>query len=410
MSAVDIAIVGSGLVGGSLACALRHLPFKLVLIDSAPVCPPHEAGADERFIALALGSQRILGAIGLWPAIAPFAEPILGVHVSERGGCGFTRINHREEGVEALGYVAPARAIELAIQAQLEGMGQLQILRPAALLEHRLTPEGIELVVQTAGQRQIITSRLLVAADGRDSTIRQRLGIKVEGHDYDQDAVITTVEVDHPRPGWAFERFTETGPLAFLPMTGGRYSVVWCCRSEQTAELMGLEDEAFSERLQGRFGWRLGRLGLPSARQVYPLQLRVIRQTVHERLVLIGNAAHTLHPVAGQGFNLGLRDVAALAEVLADAVQQGQDPGKPATLAAYRRWRGQDPYLTALLTDTLARVFLPDFWPVRLARNLGLLGLDLIPPARHRLARRLMGLGGRLPRLARGLALEGQHG
>lgn len=407
---VDVVIAGGGLVGGSLACALGPLPLSLALIESSPPCPPNRPAPEERAIALALGSQRILNAIGLWPAIAPFAEPILRVHVSERGGCGFVRIDCREECLEALGYVALARDLERTIQERFEAIPNLQVLRPACLLDHRLRTGHIELEVQVADRRETLRTRLLVAADGRDSMIRERLRAKVEGYDYGQDAIAAAVEVSHPRPGWAFERFTDTGPLALLPLTDGRYSVVWCCRPDQTTELMGLDDGAFSERLQGRFGWRLGRIGSPSARQVYPLKLRLVRRTVYERLVLIGNAAHTLHPVAGQGFNLGLRDVAALASVLAQASRAGGDPGGAETLASYRRWRGRDQQLTALLTDALARVFVPNLWPLRLARNLGLLGLDLIPPARHRLARRLMGLSGRLPPLARGVSLEAGHG
>jgi Ubiquinone biosynthesis hydroxylase, UbiH/UbiF/VisC/COQ6 family len=268
---------------------------------------------------------------------------------------------------------------------------------------------GVALDIQVGDERRGITTRLLVAADGGDSSVRDRLGIRVEGHDYGQDAVVTTVLADRPCPGQAFERFTDTGPLAMLPMPGGRYSVVWTCRPTETAELLALTESDFSARLQARFGWRLGRLSAPSPRQAYPLRLRLVRETIHERLVLIGNAAHTLHPVAGQGFNLGLRDVAALAEVLGEAARCGQDPGSADTLADYKRWRGRDQVATAWLTDTLARLFVVPWRPVRLARNLGLLGLDLVPAARRRLARRLMGLAGALPRLARGLPLEAHH-
>ncbi len=206
----------------------------------------------------------------------------------------------------------------------------------------------------------------------------------------------------------AFERFTDSGPLAMLPMTGGRYSVVWTCRETETAEILALSDADFLARLQERFGYRLGRLTRPAPRRAYPLRLRLIRDSVQERLVLIGNAAHTLHPVAGQGFNLGLRDVAALAEVLVRGAVTGADPGASATLSDYLRWRGRDQAGTASLTDALARLFVIPWAPVRLARGAGLLGLDLLPCARHRLARRFMGLsgtgGGRLPHLARGLS------
>jgi 2-octaprenyl-6-methoxyphenol hydroxylase len=208
----------------------------------------------------------------------------------------------------------------------------------------------------------------------------------------------------------AFERFTETGPLALLPMTEGRYSVVWTCRAEETAEILALGDQAFLSRLQARFGQRLGRLSRPARRRAYPLKLVLTPETVRRRVVLIGNAAHTLHPVAGQGFNLGLRDVAALAEVLADCAHEGGDPGAPTVLDAYRRWRGGDQREVALLTDGLARLFVNPWFPLHLARDAGLIGLDLTGPARRALARRLMGITGRLPRLARGLPLAATGG
>jgi 2-octaprenyl-6-methoxyphenol hydroxylase len=409
MAEFDVVIVGGGLVGGSLASALRGLPLRVALIESAPPHAPNQPGPDERVIALSLGSRRIFGGLGVWPAIAPVAEPILSVHVSDRGHCGFTRLDRHEEGVEALGYVTPARAMECALQDSLEQAPNLQLLRPARLLDHRVGADGVDLEIQLGAERRRVTTRLLVAADGGESSVRERLGLRVDGHDYGQDAVITTVMADRPCPGQAFERFTDTGPLAMLPMPGGRYSVVWTCRPTETADLLSLTEADFIARLQARFGWRLGRLGAPSPRQAYPLKLKLVRQTIHERLVLIGNAAHTLHPVAGQGFNLGLRDVAALAEALGEAARHGQDPGAPNTLADYTRWRGRDQADTARLTDTLARLFVIPWRPVRIARNLGLLGLDLLPAARHRLAQRFMGLDGSLPRLARGLPLETRH-
>jgi 2-octaprenyl-6-methoxyphenol hydroxylase len=241
--------------------------------------------------------------------------------------------------------------------------------------------------------------------------------VAVRERPYGHDAIITTVTPDRPQPGVAYERFTDTGPLAMLPMTGGRWSVVWTTQEDQTAALLGLEDKAFLARLQERFGYRLGGLDRLGHRVSYPLRQILASEGVGERVVLIGNAAHTLHPVAGQGFNLGLRDVAALAEVLAGAARAGGDPGGKAALADYARWRRQDQAQSALVTDSLARLFVNPWVPLRLARDLGLVGLDLIPGARLALGRRFMGTGpavggdagGRLPRLARGLALETQR-
>jgi 2-octaprenyl-6-methoxyphenol hydroxylase len=222
--------------------------------------------------------------------------------------------------------------------------------------------------------------------------------------------VITTVTVDRPQAGVAFERFTDTGPLAMLPMTGERYSVVWTMREGDSAQVAALTDEVFLARLQDRFGFRLGGFTRPGQRVAYPLRFVFTRETVRPRLVLIGNAAHTLHPVAGQGLNLGLRDVAALADVVADAAHARSDPGRPEVLAAYQHFRGRDQAGVAAITDALARVFVNPWPPVRAVRNLGMLGIDLVPGLRHVLARRFMGLGARQPRLARGLSPVMSHG
>ena len=408
----DLVIIGGGLIGGSLACALAGTGLRVAVVEAVAADAAAQPSYDERVIALSLGSRRILGAIGLWSAIAPEAEPILKVHIGERGGCGVSRLDHAELGVEALGYVASARAMGVAIRAAQAAAPRVDLLCPARLLGQRVGADGVDLEIACRGETLRLSTRLLVAADGGDSAVRRAQGIDTEERPYGQTAIITTVTPDRPQTGWAFERFTDTGPLAMLPMTRGRYSVVWTCREDETADLLGLTDDAFLTRLQARFGFRLGRLGQAAPRRAYPLKLLLTRDTVHPRLVLIGNAAHTLHPVAGQGFNLGLRDVASLAEVLAEAAAGGADPGRPQVLNAYLAWRGSDQQETGNLTDTLARLFVNPWLPLRLGRNLGLLGLDLLPPARRLLAQRFMGVGGRAPRLARGLALgvDNDHG
>jgi 2-octaprenyl-6-methoxyphenol hydroxylase len=234
-----------------------------------------------------------------------------------------------------------------------------------------------------AGRSRLLQARLLVAADGGDSGVRRRLGLGVRERGYGYDAIISTVTPEQPRAGTAFERFTDSGPLAMLPMTGGRYSVVWTARESETADILGLDDDRFAAALQQRFGHRLGRLGRPGRRIAYPLRLMLAKQLTQARLVLIGNAAHTLHPVAGQGFNLGLRDVAELADLLDDAQRTGQDPGGDTVVNGYRKRRIATNSPARALTDTLARLFVNPWAPVRIGRNLGMLGLDLLPQARH---------------------------
>jgi len=223
---------------------------------------------------------------------------------------------------------------------------------------------------------------------------------------YGHHAVIANLTPGRPHRGMAFERFTDTGPLAMLPMTGGRSSLVWTVRDQHLDEMLSLSDRAFLERLQARFGYRLGRLRQIGRRTAYPLRQVYAREHVRARLALVGNAAHTVHPVAGQGFNLGIRDVAALAEVLVAAAAAGKDPGALEVLQGYQRSRRRDHRTVLLATDALARVFTSPLAPVRVLRDLGMLGVDLIPGARHLLARQAMGLRGRLPRLARGLGLD----
>jgi len=410
MQPYDLVIVGGGLIGGSLACALADTGLKIALVEAVAAEAEVQPSYDERVIALSWGSRRILEGSGLWGAVAPQAEPIRTIHVSERGQWGITRLDQAELGVEALGYVVPARALGAAIRPALAGRPGIEVLCPARLLGLRV--QGDRAVLEVAGPDgpRELQARLVVAADGGDSAVRRAQGIVAQVHAYGHDAIITTVTPDRPRPGWAFERFTDTGPLALLPMTAGRWSLVWTCREQETAGLLALSDHAFLARLQARFGYRLGRLGQAAPRCSYPLKLVLTPQTTHPRLVLIGNAAQQLHPVAGQGFNLGLRDVAALAEVLAQAAGRRQDPGSPRVLRDYRQWRGRDQETTATLTDTLARLFVNPWLPLRLARNAGLLGLDLLPPARRLVARRFMGQGGRTPRLARGLGLGANRG
>lgn len=398
----DLAIVGGGLVGGSLACALGRAGLRVCVVEAVSPRAQVQPSYDERVIALSWGSRAILDGAGLWPSITAEAEPIKQIHVSDRGHFGFARLDHREEGVEALGYVAPARLIGRAIQAGLDGV---DMLCPASLVGFRIREDRVDLEVTVGGESRVLSTSLLVAADGGDSAIRHRMGFAVVERGYGHNAVISTVTADHPRPGWAFERFTDSGPLAMLPMSAGRYSVVWTAREHEFGEILNLDDEAFLRRLQVRFGYRLGGLSRPGRRVAYPLVLRLTRDPVRERLVLIGNAAHTLHPVAGQGFNLGLRDVAALAQVATDAVRQGRDPGGQKALDDYRKFRGRDQFSVGNSTDLLARLFVNPWTPLRWARDLGLVGLDLLPPVRHRLARRFMGITGNMPRLARGLPL-----
>jgi 2-octaprenyl-6-methoxyphenol hydroxylase len=250
-----------------------------------------------------------------------------------------------------------------------------------------------------------LTGRLVVAADGADSPVREQFGIESSVSDYQQTAIVTNITPQLAHNHVAYERFTESGPLALLPMTEQRCAVVWTIASSQVESIMALDDAGFVAALQARFGYRLGRLERVGRRQAWPLRLVQAKETVRERLALVGNAVHTLHPVAGQGFNLGARDIAVLAEVLVDALQAGEDPGSLAVLNRYGEWRHRDHQNVMVFTDGLARLFTLPLPALGLARSAGMLAFDLFPPAKRMLTRMTMGRSGRTPKLARGLPL-----
>lgn len=401
----DILIIGGGMVGASLACALAPRSARIGLVEAVPYSAPTQPAYDDRAIALSWGSRRIFEALGLWEEIAPHATPIERIHISDRGHFGITRLDRREEGVEALGHVVIARELGRVLAARLATLANIDIISPAQLTDAKQGNNGIQAqIVDGASTRHTLDTRLLVAADGGDSRVREIFGIDCETHDYTQSAVIANITPGHAHDFIAYERFTPDGPLALLPMSDERCALVWTRPSSDIPRIMALDDAAFLAEVQSQFGQRLGRLQRVGRRQAYPLRLVQACEQVRPRLALIGNAAHTLHPIAGQGFNLGLRDVATLAEAVGDALCAHADPGATAVLRRYAQGRERDQSRVIGFTDGLVRLFRRQEPAVILARNLGLTLLDLCPSLRHALSRQAMGLAGRLPRLGRGLA------
>lgn len=400
----DIAIAGGGMVGASLAAALEPLGLRVLVIESRRPGAPGQPSFDDRCTALADVSRRIFEAVGCWKDMVAGACAITEIHVSDRGRFGQARLRAREEGLEAFGYVVENRRLGSALWARLE-TGSATILAPASVQACHTGTDGVRIEVATDEGQADVHARLLVAADGVRSGIRESLGVGVRTWDYEQVAVVANVEPGQPHDGIAYERFAESGPMALLPMPGRRCSLVWTFPRDRCEAVGSWSDARFLDELQTAFGFRLGRFQRVGARFSYPLALiRATQQSVN-RVILLGNAAHGLHPVAGQGFNLSLRDVAGLAECIAD--DKGADPGSPALLADYEAWRQSDQRATAFFSDALIRVFGNPLPPVRWARNLGLLGLELFPPARAAVARQGMGMGAgnRVPRLARGVPL-----
>jgi 2-octaprenyl-6-methoxyphenol hydroxylase len=403
----DIVIVGGGLVGASLGVALAAGGLSAALLEAVPYGRPDQPSFDDRSVALGLGSKRIFEALGVWRRIpAVDAAPILNIHISDRGLFGFARLDRRDLGVEALGYVVANRALGAALAAVLAESSALTLIAPATLTALDVAADGVSVGIDRNGRRETLTARLVVAADGGDSTVRALAGIEARRTGYRQSALVANVGLARDHAGTAYERFTSSGPLAMLPMADRRCAVVWTLAPEAAEAAAALPDDAFLLKLQAAFGGRLGAFLRVGRRQVYPLALTRVRELTRPRLALIGNAAHTVHPVAGQGFNLGLRDVALLAELLSAAHTAGRDPGDAALLADYAAQRRRDNLVVSGFTDGLVRVFSNDFLPLAVARNLGLIAVDLLPPLKRGLMRRTMGLAGRLPRLARGLPLR----
>jgi 2-octaprenyl-6-methoxyphenol hydroxylase len=405
MQQYDVIISGGGMVGSLLACALSGHGLRVAVIESVRRETREEAGYDERAIALAWGTRCIFAGLGLWKQLESEATAIHSIHVSDRGRPGMVRMDRESEGLPAIGYVVPARVIASVLDAAVAQLEDVDIYSPALLDSATHTDEQVDVVVRQGDSTVQLQAALLVGADGADSLLRKQAGIGSRETDYRQTAIVTNVTPQLAHEHIAYERFTPNGPIALLPMSEQRCGVVLTVASDQADAVMALDDQAFLDELQARFGQRLGRLQRVGMRQAWPLRLVSATAFVAERLVLVGNAVHTLHPVAGQGFNLGARDVAALAEVLVDARRAGIDPGEAGVLSRYGDWRHRDHRNVTLFTDGLARMFAVPSPALAMVRSAGMLVLDMLPPARRMLTRLTMGRSDRAPRLVRGVPL-----
>jgi 2-octaprenyl-6-methoxyphenol hydroxylase len=407
MKEYDVAIVGGGMVGASFALALRATSLRVLLIESVPPDSAAQPSFDERTTALGNGSRQIFETLGVWPAMTGDASPIRSIHVSDAGRFGVARLDAREQGVHAFGYVVPNRVIGRALWQALRESPNVTIAVPAQLKRATLREDGVLLDVVNDGVTEQVRAAVAVAADGAGSVLRASAGIEAAVEDYEQIAIVVNAATERPNTGEAFERFTASGPLAVLPVTGGGYAVVWAVSPTRAAELIALDEAAFAAELLSAFGWRAGRWTRIGRRNSYPLALTRAEETVSGRVVLIGNAAQALHPVAGQGFNLGLRDAATLAEMLASAASNSDFAlTVPALLEKFASWRAEDRKGVTRFTDGLVKLFGSDTPGVGLVRNFGLLLFDMSPAAKRALSRVSWGFAGRMPRLARGLPLE----
>lgn len=385
-----LAIVGGGLVGASLALALQQgakaRGWNIALIEPFEPGSEYQPSYDARSTALSYGTRLIYQRLGVWERIAERAEPITLIHVSDRGRAGATRLDASDQQVPALGYVVENAWIGHCLWQALDDEAVTRHC-PAEVEQMQAVTGGYRLTLTTG---QVLDCDLAVLADGGRSALREQLGIAIKTTPYDQSALIANVTPGKPHGGQAFERFTDDGPMALLPLQDNRCALVWTRPEEDAARLAALPEAAFLDELQQAFGYRLGGFQQVGARHLYPLMLIEAEEQVRSGLVVLGNAAHSLHPIAGQGYNLSLRDTEALAAALLSGSAKLGDIG---VLQAYHRRQRTDQWLTVGFSDRLTRLFAGSALLSVAGRNLGLLGLDLLPPAKAWFARQAMGLG-----------------
>jgi len=404
----DLVIIGGGLTGASLAVALADSDYRVAVVEAFEVDDAAQPSYDERTIALTYSARHIFNQLGIWEQhIAADACAIKSIHISNKGHLGLSQLSHRDAGTPALGYVVPTRTLGQALTGALKTAYNIDFYCPYQA--HKVALNGatahINIADRDAEKSHQLHAQLVVLADGGRSPLLADLGFKAEQHPYAQSALLSIVRSNIPHQNKAYERFMEHGPLALLPMTDQRFAVVWTVSPEQLETLSQLSDEDYLQRLQAAFGTRAGLFSQPSERKAYPLARSVLKQPYSERIVVLGNAAHTVHPVAGQGFNLGLRDVAALAEQLLNSSGQSTDIGALPFLDRYSQSRQRDTQNVSRFTDGLLKIFSHPSPLIGVGRNLGLAAVENLPFVKRALLRTSMGLGRHQPRLARGLGI-----
>ena len=410
----DLAVVGAGLNGSLLALAAGEAGLRTALIDRVPLKSLTDAGFDGRTTAIAHTSQKLFAALGVWDDMADKAEPILDIRISDAGHDGrasplFLHFDHREaardgEPAAPMGWIVENRFLRSALLRRLADCAAVELVAPDEALDTVRTQAKVDIELKSG--RRIVT-RLVASAEGRFGTMREEAGIGARAWSYNQIAIVLVARHEKPHRGVAQEKFLPGGPLAILPMRDGeagehRSSIVWTERAGLARRLLELDAPRFQTEFARRFGDFLGHVEPVGPRWWYPLGLVHAERYVEQRLVLVGDAAHGIHPIAGQGYNLGVRDIAALVEVLVDAKRLGLDIGAADTLERYARWRRADNLTMVAATDILNRLFSNDIKPLRLVRDLGLAGVHRIPPLRRFFVRHAMGLVGDLPKLIRG--------
>ncbi|MBY0544873.1 MAG: 2-octaprenyl-6-methoxyphenyl hydroxylase [Gammaproteobacteria bacterium] len=400
---VDILIHGGGLAGNSLALALAKTNLNIAIVEPFPPANLTRSILESRTIALSYGARRIYEGMGVWSEIEPYCTPIEHIHVSDQGRFGMTHIHATEQGMPALGYVLQIAEVNRVLSEKLRQYSTIRLLSPASVSEVVLVNNQWALKIQREDEVDDWRSELLIAADGGQSPLRQMMGLSVQEKDYDQTAIVTSVQLNQPHHYTAYERFISSGPIAFLPVEKDVAAVIITVNNADLSSWKELSDQAFLQRLQTSFGYRLGRLRGLGSRVYYPLKLVTTEQQTAPQFLLIGNAANVLHPIAAQGFNLALRDIAVFAECISTALKNQQSLADPALLATYSTLRQADQQRTVRFTDGLITLFSNP--RLGLLRTAAMTGLDLFPPLKTLLGKYGAGTLGPLSRLARGLEL-----
>lgn len=393
----DVAIVGGGIIGLTLACALKDSGLSVVLIEAKPYSVAATKG---QAYAVHLISERILKGIGVWDKILPSIATFNHVRLSDADYPGVVEFQPTDLGTEALGYVAEHQALLKPLQEFLHKCQNITYLCPAEVVQNQYEADSVEISLKINEQSQQIRTRLVVAADGARSRIRQAAGIKTHGWQYWQSCIVAFVKPEKPHNNTAYERFQPSGPFAILPLPENRCRIVWTAPHAEAKALVALDDEQFLAELSRRYGDQMGQLELEGDRFVFPVQLMQSDRYVLPRLALIGDAAHCCHPVGGQGLNMGIRDAAALAQVLQTAHSQGEDIGDLQILQRYERWRKRENLTILGFTDLLDRMFSNNWLPIVLIRRIGLLMLRRVHPIKTYALQLMTGLRGRTPDIA----------
>lgn len=417
MKEFDIIIAGGGMAGSTTALALAKINvhqrlLKIALVESIKVDSDASPSFDQRAVALSASSVAIYKSLGLWADLEPLAEPILDIHISEQNHFGFTRLSAKDHRLDALGQVIPLNETGPTLWKSIQLHKNITTFCPNEITHVNALEKqknNNKIIVNLSGEgnnsEQQITAQLLIAADGTFSNLAKMADIETERTSYNQHAIIANISTEKPHANKAFERFTKEGPLALLPLSRNRMSLVWCQNEEHCEDTMRYDDETFKTELQKSFGFRLGKIVRVGERSSYPLSLHLPKKIYCGRTLLLGNSAHTLHPIAGQGFNVGLRDIAALVDSISDALESVErvDIGSEAFLEKYKNQRKPDWQQTVGATDALVRLFSNEFMPLNSTRSKALWLIDKIPFIKNKIANAAMGFNGESAKLTRGL-------